>query len=257
MSTISKIKIGNTTYNLKDANAAASTHTHSANDITSDTLPIANGGTGATTAADAVTNIVDGQIIEPKRVIATNQIAVIDGNVYTQNGSIYTNEGNIRTYSGSIYAQNGDVIIKDAVGTTDLHKLSKKANIGHEHSASDITSGTLPIAQGGSGQSGLVSEYVVANVATAGAGCSILGVQYHQWGKVAQLYIGIKCNSAKNSGDVLATILSGKQPKMTTPLTNLANASQFCAVYNDGKVQAKSSLTTGAEVYVIGTYLLP
>lgn len=37
--------------------AAASSHTHSASDVTSGTLPIARGGTGATTAADARINL--------------------------------------------------------------------------------------------------------------------------------------------------------------------------------------------------------
>lgn len=37
--------------------AAASSHNHSASDITSGTLPISRGGTGATTASDALTNL--------------------------------------------------------------------------------------------------------------------------------------------------------------------------------------------------------
>ena len=42
---------------LTNLGAAAAEHTHSAGDITSGTLPIANGGTGATTAAGALTAI--------------------------------------------------------------------------------------------------------------------------------------------------------------------------------------------------------
>jgi hypothetical protein len=320
---------------------AAKSHTHSASDVTSGTLPISRGGTGAFTAADAAINIVNGQAIVPASVTATGEVSgtkngtahilsrktnrsvvtsvIEETNTATQSrdaestpflmadGKLY-HLNSIVMSGGSISSGGTEITITDAIDDI-LHEIAQQncyasgayptgyssgdyfminrtirratqdiavnAAITDSNSepvtvmneladakaaakdASNITSGTLPVARGGTGQSGLVSEYVVANVATAGTGCSILGVQYHQWGKVAQLYIGIRCTSAKSSGNVLATIVSGKRPMMTTPLTNLANASQFCAVYDSGQVQAKSSLAAGAEVYVIGTYLLP
>lgn len=254
---------------------AAKSHTHAAGDITSGTLGTARGGTGATTAAAARANLDAAQSNGATGTLkaAEDAISGIEGSIaaYVEDANVAT-----RTYGGGEYVMVGDslVIITSPlnIGVTIDDTNSNQINVideffsilrlnyaskTHGHDASNITSGTIPVARGGTGQSGLVSEYVVANVATAGTGCSILGVQYHQWGKVAQLYIGIRCTSAKSSGDVLATIVSGKRPMMTTPLTNLANASQFCAVYDNGQVQAKSSLAAGAEVYVIGTYLLP
>ena len=215
MPTISKITIGNTSYDLKDAKAAPATHEHSADAITSGILSVANGGTGqsshtanavltgngtnavnnvetasgalyattangaaqfgilpialggtdATTAADAVRNIVNGRDIEPQRINATSHITTNNGQIYTQAGNIYTangsvsaNNGNIYTTNGNIFTQGGDIIAQSADGLTDLHKLSEKANTNHTHSASNIISGTLPITRGGTGQGGIQSS---------------------------------------------------------------------------------------------------
>lgn len=49
---IDRFDVGETEYELRDSSAA-----HSASDFTSGTLPIARGGTGATTAAAALTNL--------------------------------------------------------------------------------------------------------------------------------------------------------------------------------------------------------
>lgn len=53
MADITKMNVGGTIYDFKDANAARTSHTHAATDIASGAVPIAHGGTGATTAQDA------------------------------------------------------------------------------------------------------------------------------------------------------------------------------------------------------------
>lgn len=47
----------NVSWSLSEIGAAATSHNHSASNITSGTLPIARGGTGATTAAGVLTNL--------------------------------------------------------------------------------------------------------------------------------------------------------------------------------------------------------
>ena len=57
---IDKVEVDGQTYPVRDAereNYAAKTHSHSAGDISEGTLPIARGGTGAGTAAQARTNL--------------------------------------------------------------------------------------------------------------------------------------------------------------------------------------------------------
>lgn len=53
----SKALSSNITLNAYDVGAAESNHTHFTSDITSGTLPIARGGTNATTASDALSNL--------------------------------------------------------------------------------------------------------------------------------------------------------------------------------------------------------
>lgn len=57
MAKLDTIQIGGVVYDFQDKDAAREGHKHSAADITSGTLPIARGGTGATTAAAVLTNL--------------------------------------------------------------------------------------------------------------------------------------------------------------------------------------------------------
>lgn len=222
---------------------AAKSHSHAAVDITSGTLPIARGGTGATTAADAVMYIVNGQDIKPKSIKTSGNIES-GGNITAAD----VVEAGVEVYS------QGDVVGFDKNG--NAHELTKKAEADHKHSADDITSSTLIVARGGTGQSGVSVDSVVANIANANTGCEVTNAQFCQWGKVAQLFLSVKCTAAKSSGNVIAWLYSGKVPYTTSPLMNLSNPSQNCAAYPNGEVQAKGSIPAGTTVNVIGTYLL-
>lgn len=58
MAEINKIKVGETNYDIHAAYAdSVGSHNHSADNITSGTLPLTRGGTGATTAAGVISNI--------------------------------------------------------------------------------------------------------------------------------------------------------------------------------------------------------
>ena len=100
---------------------ANSSHNHSADNITSGTLPIARGGTGATTASGILTNL---------GITSTaSELNVLDG----------------------ITATTAELNYTDGVTSNIQTQLNGKANSSHNHSADNITSGTLPIARGGTG----------------------------------------------------------------------------------------------------------
>ena len=123
--------------------AAASSHNHSASEITSGELPIARGGTGATTAAAARTNL---------------GASTIGHELFTI-GS---------TASVRFLRINADTSVSQ-ITPTDLRTAIDAAASSHNHSASEITSGTLSIARGGTGRTDGRSTGVIetrANVST-------------------------------------------------------------------------------------------
>lgn len=261
---------------------AAKSHSHAAGDITSGTLgaaripnlstdkltsgtlPIARGGTGATTAATARANIdaVPNGAITPY-VEATNILsddyASGDYVIVESSGTLYVINGIISQgtdISTSSNANKTTVVDEIERVSTDAEDALDGVDEFHGFIDTYFPNSKLPVIYGGTGQSGVSAESVIANIASAGSSCSITSATFHQWGKVAQLYIAIKVSAAKSSGDVLATLVTGKRPVQTTPLMNTANINQFCAAYSNGQIQAKSSLTSGTTVYVVGTYVI-
>lgn len=121
---VDKIKDWATPANI---GAAPTSHNHSAANITSGTLPITRGGTGATTAAAARNNLGLGN--------TTGALPIANG------GTGATSAANARTNLGITPAN---------IGAADEE---------HTHSASDITSGamsinrlpTITVAKGGTG----------------------------------------------------------------------------------------------------------
>lgn len=267
---------------------AAKSHSHAAGDITSGTLdaarvpnlstdkltsgtlPVARGGTGATTAATARTNLdaaqsngaagtlkaaedAIGGLIKSLSVVEDTDIATkphssndaSDSYVYVKSANTF-----YRVYEEVLIGQS----ISAHARETTAYEIA--FNLRRDLDAAYITSGSLPIARGGTGQDSTSYTAVVANVATAASGCTVTNANYAQWGKVAQVFLGIKCSSAKSFNDTLATIVSGKRPVMTTVLSSTDGTVAF-GVTTGGLVQAKSSISAGTTLYVIGTYLLP
>lgn len=126
--------------------------------------------------------------------------------------------------------------------------------------ALDALSGTLPVANGGTGQTGVSSaETTVANVIDAGTGVTISNVTYRTWGKMAQVLVGFRVSSAlaDNATVVVGTLVSGKRPVM---------ASQCGYISNDGYISTTgeiavrnitgSSIGTTTTIYTAASYLL-
>ena len=141
---------------------ANASHTHAASDITSGTLAVAQGGTGAGSASAArasldVPSNADLSSGLSGKANASHTHAASD----ITSGTLAVAQGG--TGAGSAGAARTSL---DVPSNADLSSgLSGKANASHTHSAADITSGTIPVARGGTG----------AN--TAAAALSSLGAQ--------------------------------------------------------------------------------
>ena len=98
--------------------------TWSASDITSGTLTVSRGGTGRTS-------------FTPNRVVTSG----------TSSTGALTSSAITTTELGYL----------DGVTSSIQTQLNAKANASHNHSASNITSGTLPIARGGTGATSVAS----------------------------------------------------------------------------------------------------
>ena len=149
-------------------------------------------------------------------------------------------------------------------GTGLTESPSMRVNLS-SHDAADVLQaspkpgieGMLPVAYGGTGQGGVRAESVIGDIATASTGCTITNATYLRWGEVAQLFIGITCDSEKSKDAVIATLANGKHPLVQTALVNTADPPHSCTAYNNGEIQVKSAVTAGTTVYVMGTYLVP
>ena len=133
--------------------------------------------------------------------------------------------------------------------------LAGKSGTGHKHAAGDITSGTLPLSRGGTGQTGTGATTTIADIATAATDCEITAAQYAYWGKVAMVRLVVKKTTAVSSGTTtLCTLLSGKRPKYTAPAQwRWNNGGQ---ISTGGAVQVNGAISAGASLTIYSTYIL-
>ena len=120
-------------------------------------MSISKGGTGATNKKDALVNLGLTATAEELNVldgitVTTTELNCCDGvtsNIQTQlDNKLNTNGIAVKATADA----NGNNIIDTYSTKTELtNGLSGKANSSHNHSASEITSGTLSIARGGTG----------------------------------------------------------------------------------------------------------
>ena len=182
----SKALSSNITLNASDVGAAESNHTHSTSDITSGTLPIARGGTNATSASTALSNLggvpttrtINSKALSSDITLGVTDIGaasyevkyeedfnnmktpglytmVVGSNKPTENmcHSLIVN----RSYDQNDFVQQ--IAIEESTyevymrycSDTSWSSWKKFSMDGHSHATSDITSGTLPINRGGTG----------------------------------------------------------------------------------------------------------
>ena len=122
-----------------------------------------------------------------------------------------------------------------------------------EISASDINSGTLPIARGGTGaitaqgarsNLGLTSWKSVSDWVTLASGwtASTMSVKYNAALGVVSVYGQLKTSVAQTAGDkTLGTVAATYRPRQTTSIPSLSSASPAVYVQPGGNLKANVS----------------
>jgi len=173
-----------------------------------------------------------------------NAIIVGDGNSEQRHNSFTVGRG------GNVFAAGGlDVAGNITQGGTVVSLQ------GHNHNASDITMGILPIERGGSGNSKTFSTSIISDICTAASGWSVTQAQYCSWGKVATIHLAItKNNTAGSDIQTLCTLKNGKRPKFSSPA--LKGWHDGAIVNTDGTIQFSDSVAANETVQIRATYVL-
>lgn len=142
---------------------------------------------------------------------------------------------------------------RNSSGTWSSWKTFSMA--GHKHAASDITSGTLPIARGGTGSTGTTYTETIADIITKGTNITISSARYAQWGKIAQIYLVLKTTAALSGNKVVATLVDGKRPR--TFAGAIVNYDGTGIIYTNGEIHVNKSYASGTTLNIEATYILP
>jgi len=142
---------------------------------------------------------------------------------------------------------------RNSSGTWSSWKTFSMA--GHKHAASDITSGTLPIARGGTGSTGTTYTETISSIVTKGTNITISSARYAQWGKIAQIYLVLKTTAALSGNKVVATLVDGKRPR--TFAGAIVNYDGTGIIYTNGEIHVNKSYASGTTLNIEATYILP
>lgn len=123
------------------------------------------------------------------------------------------------------------------------------------------TNGNLPltIAQGGTGNTGVVTDSTVASIATAATGWNITAAAFSSWGKIAMVELAIRTTQqvTVTANTPIATIVSGKRPALDAPARVWLTTARACVISTDGEVLLNSAtIAADTGLYIISTYLL-
>ena len=141
------------------------------------------------------------------------------------------------------------------VTATDKSNWNSKAAGSHTHSASNITSGTLPVNRGGTGQTQLWTS-ITFRKSNSKFGSFWGSIQYYRYLDMVYFNMGISVTSGVASGSAtVGTVSTTYKPAVRTQLaSSLSQGHAY--IDTDGKLKLYSamSLDSGTTVYFTGWY---
>ena len=113
-----------------------------------------------------------------------------------------------------------------------------------------------PIANGGTGQTAVTSTTTASDIATAGGNFSITSASYSYWGKLAMVEVNVKCTTAVTSaGGINAfTMKSGKRPVIACMGWDSLGGRAYLAT--NGQCLVYRTMSVNATLSIRVTYLL-
>lgn len=126
----------------------------------------------------------------------------------------------------------------------------------HEHSVSDITSGTLSVARGGTGNSNVQSITNVSSVVSNASGFSVTQAQLAIWGKVATIHLAVKRTGATTDSatHTFCTIKEPYRPKFAC--SGIRGWTDNCIIGTSGVVTAHGVFTRDTTYNFYATYVV-
>lgn len=152
-----------------------------------------------------------------------------------------------------------DVTVAESVVAMSAQINDKVSKSGDTMTGALNLAVPLAIASGGIGQSGLITETTISDIAVAGSDCTIISASFSVFGKIAQIAINVTKSTAQTTVATvtMATLVSGKRPALTTGvMTNNANA-VYAYVGSNGAINVRGTFNANQSVAVFATYLLP
>ena len=124
------------------------------------------------------------------------------------------------------------------------------------------TNGVLPltVAQGGSGQTGVITETTVSEIATPATGWTITSATFARWGKLAAIELNIKTTEqvTVTYTDPVATLVQGKRPAVDAPARCWLSTSRVAAIRPSGQIlMTEGTINADVGYTIISQYLLP
>ena len=121
--------------------------------------------------------------------------------------------------------------------------------------AANVT-GTVAIANGGTGSTAVSSVTTLSSIATAASGVTISVDEYHQWGKLASVRLELTKTAAISSNTLVATMVSGKRPVMDASAW-MPEKTGAAWILKGGGIYVTGDFAANKNIVITSLFMLP